>query len=95
LQPGLVPASNLASHITPDSWADALKVACETSGGKTTELEPAKTLQEGCSTTLVAALDPSIEGEFVIPRTTFGPECVLINLGSSGGFLQDSKLRAI
>ncbi|KAE8451268.1 hypothetical protein EG329_004433 [Mollisiaceae sp. DMI_Dod_QoI] len=63
LQPGLVLESNLSGHVTPDMWTAALKIATETSGGKTTELEQPKTLQEGCSTVLVAALDPSIEGQ--------------------------------
>lgn len=31
--------------------------------GKKFEIQPEKTLQQGCATTLVAALDPSIEPE--------------------------------
>ncbi|ESZ97645.1 hypothetical protein SBOR_1961 [Sclerotinia borealis F-4128] len=58
LQPGYVPTTNLQSHVTPDMWSDVMQQVSDTSGGQ--EFEPAKTLQEGCSTTLVAALDPSI-----------------------------------
>jgi hypothetical protein len=38
------------------------KAAAERAGKKF-EMEPEKSLQQGCATTLVAALDPSIESE--------------------------------
>jgi hypothetical protein len=47
-------------------WTAALKIANETSQGKKVELEAPKTLQEGCSTALVATLDPSIEGNLLV-----------------------------
>ncbi|KAJ8065611.1 hypothetical protein OCU04_006286 [Sclerotinia nivalis] len=53
-----VPATNLQAHVTPDMWSDVMHQVSEASGGQ--EFEPPKTLQEGCSTTLVTALDPSI-----------------------------------
>ncbi|KAG4030267.1 hypothetical protein MFRU_012g00130 [Monilinia fructicola] len=58
LQPGYVPTTNLQAHVTPDLWSNAMQQLLESSGGQ--DFEPPKTLQEGCSTTLVAALDPSI-----------------------------------
>ncbi|KAF7853557.1 uncharacterized protein EAF02_011862 [Botrytis sinoallii] len=58
LQPGYVPTSNLQAHVTSEMWSNVLQQISESSGGQ--EFEPPKTLQEGCSTTLVAALDPSI-----------------------------------
>lgn len=61
LQPGLVMESNLSNHVTPDMFASALEIANANSNGKKVEMEQPKTLQEGCSTALVAALDPSIE----------------------------------
>ncbi|RAL58295.1 hypothetical protein DID88_006408 [Monilinia fructigena] len=58
LQPGYVPTTNLQAHVTPCMWSDAMQQISESSGGQ--DFEPPKTLQEGCSTTLIAALDPSI-----------------------------------
>ncbi|KAF7879245.1 hypothetical protein EAF04_000442 [Stromatinia cepivora] len=58
LQPGYVPATNLQAHVTPDMWSDVMQQVSEASGGQGPE--PPKTPQEGCFTTLVAALDPLI-----------------------------------
>ncbi|TVY48518.1 Short-chain dehydrogenase-like protein [Lachnellula occidentalis] len=60
LQPGFVMESNLGKHVQPESWTSALTIANETSGGKEIKMEQPKTLQQGASTALVAALDPSI-----------------------------------
>lgn len=43
-----------------DAAVAQAKAAAE-KAGKKFELEPEKSLQQGCATTLVAALDPSIE----------------------------------
>jgi hypothetical protein len=37
--------------------------AAEEKEGREFKLDPQKTLQQGCATTLVAALDPEIEGQ--------------------------------
>ncbi|TVY36418.1 Short-chain dehydrogenase-like protein [Lachnellula subtilissima] len=73
LQPGLIMESNLGKHVTPESWQSALTIANETSGGKEIKMEEPKTLQQGASTALVAALDPSI-AEF---SGGFLQDCVL------------------
>ncbi|KAL5317363.1 hypothetical protein ACEPPN_014458 [Leptodophora sp. 'Broadleaf-Isolate-01'] len=62
LQPGFVLESNLSNHVTPDMFTAALEIMNKNSNGKKVEMEAPKTLQQGCSTALVAALDPSIEG---------------------------------
>ncbi|KUJ20989.1 NAD(P)-binding protein [Mollisia scopiformis] len=74
LQPGLVLESNLSGHVTPDMWTSALKIANEATEGSITELEVPKTLQEGSSTPLVAALDPTIESQ----SGGFLQDCVVI-----------------
>lgn len=63
LQPGLVLESNLSGHVSPESWKTAMKTAFDSTGGRVTEMEKPKTLQEGCSTTLTAAFDPSISAQ--------------------------------
>jgi hypothetical protein len=45
-----------------DAAIAKVKAATE-KAGKEFKLEPEKSLQQGCATTLVAALDPSIESE--------------------------------
>ncbi|KAG4430924.1 hypothetical protein IFR05_013598 [Cadophora sp. M221] len=62
LQPGFVLESNLSNHVTPDMFTAALEIMNKNSNGKKVEMEAPKTLQQGCSTVLIAALDPSIEG---------------------------------
>ncbi|KAH9224792.1 hypothetical protein DL95DRAFT_473426 [Leptodontidium sp. 2 PMI_412] len=66
LQPGFVLESNLSNHVTPDMFTAALEIMNKNSNGKKVEMEAPKTLQQGCSTVLVAALDPSIEGKRII-----------------------------
>lgn len=44
-------------------FSAALVIMNENSDGKQVEMEAPKTLQQGCSTPLVAALDPSIKGK--------------------------------
>ncbi|KAH7360599.1 short-chain dehydrogenase [Rhexocercosporidium sp. MPI-PUGE-AT-0058] len=60
LQPGLVMESNLSAHLTPEMWETVMKAIKATTGGDAAKMETPKTLQEGCATSLVAALDPSI-----------------------------------
>ncbi len=54
--------SNLAKHLTDEMWGKALEAASAATNGKVAEMEAPKTLQQGCATSLVAALDPAIEG---------------------------------
>jgi len=63
LQPGVILESNLSSHVTGDMWAKAAEMANagKKAGDPEFALDSPKTLQEGCSTSLVAVLDPSIE----------------------------------
>ncbi|KAM0318154.1 hypothetical protein ACHAO8_001846 [Botrytis cinerea] len=98
LQPGYVPTSNLQAHVTPDMWSNVLQQISELSGGQ--EFEPPKTLQEGCSTTLVAALDPSISGTLsspfhLPPRPHNVNQTTNPTPESSGGFLQDCIIRPV
>ncbi|KAM0127047.1 hypothetical protein ACHAPC_009972 [Botrytis cinerea] len=98
LQPGYVPTSNLQAHVTPDMWSNVLQQISESSGGQ--EFEPPKTLQEGCSTTLVAALDPSISGTLsspfhLPPRPHNVNQTTNPTPESSGGFLQDCIIRPV
>lgn len=60
LQPGVVTESNLSAHLTPEMWGVVMKALEASTGGDPTKMEAPKTLQEGCATSLVAALDPSI-----------------------------------
>ena len=46
-------------------FMDGWKIAVEANGGKPVPMEEAKPLEAGCSTALVAALDPSLKGTFV------------------------------
>jgi hypothetical protein len=34
LQPGIVPGSNLAAHVTPEMWEDAMKIIYEATRGE-------------------------------------------------------------
>jgi hypothetical protein len=61
--------SNLSTHVTPEMWNSAFEWANRNNKGDEqfpVTMETPKTLQEGCSTSLVAALDPSIEGMMII-----------------------------
>jgi hypothetical protein len=67
--------SNLSTHVTPEMWGSAFEWANRNNKGDEqaqVAMEAPKTLQEGCSTSLVAALDPSIEGTIVISVKLFG-----------------------
>lgn len=71
--------SNLSAHLTPEIWGTVMKVLEASTGGDPTKMETPKTLQEGCATSLVAALDLSIAGTLAL----FCIECcaALIYLG--------------
>jgi len=61
--------SNLSTHVTQEMWTSAFEWANRGNKGEEqaqVEMEEPKTLQQGCSTSLVAALDPSIEGMMAI-----------------------------
>lgn len=49
---------------------DGWKIAVEANGGKPVAMEEAKSLEAGCSTALVAALDPSLKCELKWPDPT-------------------------
>jgi hypothetical protein len=51
----------MSDAILQDGLARA--TAAEAALGRKWKRDPQKTLQQGCSTTLIAALDPSIEGQ--------------------------------
>jgi len=57
LNPGSI-STGLQQHMGEDVLAEALALASKVQGFK---IEENKTLQQGCSTTLVAALDPALE----------------------------------
>lgn len=56
--------SNLSAHLTPEMWGTVMKAIEATTGGDPAKMEAPKTLQEGCATSLAAALDPSIASMF-------------------------------
>lgn len=88
--------SNLSTHVTPEMWNSAFEWANRNNKGDEqvpVAMETPKTVQEGCSTSLVAALDPSIEGTMIIPLKSFGK--MLMMPESGGGLLQDCAVRPI
>lgn len=50
------------NSVSPETFAQGIKMANDANGGEPAPMEEQKTLEQGCSTTLVAALDPSIKG---------------------------------
>ena len=60
VHPGLITSSNLMNNVSQAMFMDGWKIAVEANGGKPVAMEEAKSLETGCSTTLVAALDPSL-----------------------------------
>ncbi|CAG8153259.1 unnamed protein product [Penicillium olsonii] len=60
VHPGSI-ASNLQRHVDSESITDA---RVKSQNIRDYEVTDRKTLQQGCSTTLVAALDPSLTGKF-------------------------------
>ncbi|PMD66338.1 NAD(P)-binding protein [Hyaloscypha bicolor E] len=70
VHPGVILESNLSTHVTPEMWNSAFEWANRNNKGDEqvpVAMETPKTVQEGCSTSLVAALGPSIEGTMIIP----------------------------
>jgi hypothetical protein len=56
--------SNLSTHVTPKMWTSAFEWANRNNKGDEQAqviMEEPKTLQQGSSTSLIAALDPSLE----------------------------------
>lgn len=49
------------NNVSQEMFMDGWKIAVEANGGKPVAMEEAKPLEAGCSTTLVAALDPSLK----------------------------------
>lgn len=64
LHPGSID-TGLNANIPPEVMAEALRKAKEmaASEGREYVRSPRKTIQQGCSTTLVAALDPALSGQ--------------------------------
>jgi hypothetical protein len=86
----------LSTHVTPEMWGSAFEWANRNNNGDNqvqVAMEEPKTLQQGCSTSLVAALDPSIEGMIAIALKMYYQ--MLIVLESSGGLLQNCAVRPI
>jgi hypothetical protein len=87
--------SNLSTYVTPEMWISAFEWANR--NNKRDEqaqviLEEPKTLQQGCSTSLVAALGPSIESTIKHAKLH---EKLLMIPESTGGLLADCVLRPI
>ncbi|KAL8748617.1 MAG: hypothetical protein Q9184_007184, partial [Pyrenodesmia sp. 2 TL-2023] len=61
--PGLITSTNLMSNVSQEMFMDGWKIAVEANGGKPVAMEEAKSLEAGCSTALVAALDPSLKSQ--------------------------------
>jgi hypothetical protein len=88
--------SNLSTHVTPEMWGSAFEWANRNNKGDNqvqVAMEEPKTLQQGCSTSLVAALDPPIEGMMELSWKLFGR--MLTTPESNGGLLQDCAVRPI
>lgn len=86
LHPGNIQATNLASNIDPAEFPVVGAMFAE----KKIDMPPEKTLEEGSSTTLVAALDPELDSEFSSPIT--GPSMRGAHYsctGVSGAYLAD------
>lgn len=49
------------NDVSQEMFMEGWKIAVEANGGKPVAMEEAKTLEAGCSTILVAALDPSLK----------------------------------
>lgn len=63
----VVAEANLSKDIDQDTFAEGFRIANERkSEGEEIDMET-KTLKSGCSTILVAALDPSLKGTNLIP----------------------------
>lgn len=84
VHPGNIQDTNLSATIDPSEWPIIGAMFAE----KNVEPPKAKTVEQGSSTTLTAALDPSLDSKFCI---TYMPAIVLtrISLGASGAFLDD------
>ncbi|KAL8965046.1 MAG: hypothetical protein Q9197_006697 [Variospora fuerteventurae] len=63
IHPGLVTSSNLMNDVSQEMFMEGWKIAVEANGGKPVAMEEAKNLEAGCSTILVAALDPSLKSQ--------------------------------
>lgn len=59
LHPGMINETNIGANVDEESWKQAWAMAKEMGIPPPTR----KTLQEGCATGLVAALDPELDGE--------------------------------
>ncbi|KAA8909880.1 short-chain dehydrogenase [Sphaerosporella brunnea] len=60
VHPGLILDSHLLANVSQDMFADGFRIATEANGGVPVSPETPKTLQQGSSTTLVAALSPDV-----------------------------------
>jgi NAD(P)-dependent dehydrogenase (short-subunit alcohol dehydrogenase family) len=63
LHPGVIIETSLGNHVPEEDFGDLSEVTRRNTG-KDFQLDfPVKSRQEGCATTLVASLDPRLEGE--------------------------------
>lgn len=69
----VVAEANLMKDIDQDTFAEGFRIANERkSDGEEIDMET-KTLKSGCSTILVAALDPSLKGTILVPSRFLPP----------------------
>jgi NAD(P)-dependent dehydrogenase (short-subunit alcohol dehydrogenase family) len=86
LHPGVIQATGLTAGVDPAAWP----IVGPMFESKKIQMPKEKTVEEGCATTLAAALDPALDGKslaaYLITKllTTFLPEY-------SGSFLDDCK----
>ena len=71
IHPGLITSSNLMNNVSQEMFMDGWKIAVEANGGKPVAMEEAKPLEAGCSTALVAALDPALKGNILSKARVF------------------------
>lgn len=89
--------SNLSTHVTPEMWNSAFEWANRNNKGDEQAqviMEEPKSLQQGCSTSLIAALDPSLESKSYDIHVKL-LEKILMTPESTGGLLADCVLRPI
>ncbi|KAL8661258.1 MAG: hypothetical protein Q9202_005742 [Teloschistes flavicans] len=91
VHPGLITSSNLHNNVSQEMFMEGWKIAVEANGGKPVAMEEPKSLEAGCSTTLVAALDPSIKS---IPSSHVIIYFVRLTewIAQSGAFLRDCTI---
>lgn len=82
------------NNVSQEMFMDGWKIAVEANGGKPVPMEEAKPLEAGCSTALVAALDPALKSITPPPWKAVKSDLltIFILLGQSGAFLRDGNV---